>query len=178
MEIKHRFTRNMSLSRPPAVPIRSSSKRALERDIEHDLSKKHRLHKDIRVSRKRIKAKGSFDATYRAGHREVAGLELERHQLVRSISMKQFLIQGGCKGINNKWQSRSSVSMMTETTGMVAGFLMSMTPQSMCLAQAITRIYLNLSLSPSDYTFLRQLIAAFIYIPYNLQLAFSSKAAL
>ena len=178
MEIKHRFTRNISLFRPPAVSIRSSSKRALERDIEHDPGKKRRLCRDIRASRKRIKAKGSFDATYRAGHREVAGLELERHHLVRSISMKQFLIQGGCRGINNKWQSLSSLSMMTETTGMVAGFLMSTTPRSMCLAQAITRVNLNLSLSPSDYTFLRQLIAAFIYILYNLQLAFSSKAAL
>ena len=68
--------------------------------------------------------------------------------------------------------------MMTETTGIVAGFLMSTTPQSMCPAQAITRIYLNLRLSPSDYTFLRQLIAAFIYILHNLQLAFSSRAGL
>ena len=85
----------MSLSGPPAIPIRSSSKRALDQDIENDLGEKRRLEKEIQVSRKRIKAKGSFDATYWAGHKEVAGLELERHQLVRSISLQQFLIQGG-----------------------------------------------------------------------------------
>lgn len=139
MEIQHCFTLNMSPSEPPAVPIRSSSKRALERDIEHELGRKRRLYRDIRAGRKRLKANGSFDATYWAGHRKIAGLELERHQLVRSISMKQFLIQGRCKGINDKRQSRSSLSTMTETTGMVAGFLMSTTPQEQLYKKALLR---------------------------------------
>ena len=85
----------MSLSGPPAIPIRSSSKHALDQDVEHALGEKRRLDKEIQASRKRIKAKGSFDATYWARHKEVAGPELERNQLVRSISLQQFLIQGG-----------------------------------------------------------------------------------
>ena len=86
---------NMSQSGPPAIPIRSSSKRALDQGLENDLSEKRRVEKEIQASRKKIKVKGSFDAIYWAGHKEVAGLELERHQLVRSISLQQFLIQGG-----------------------------------------------------------------------------------
>lgn len=49
---------------------------------------------------------------------------------------------------------------MTETTGIVAGFLMSTTPQSTCPAQAFTRIYLGLGLSLSDHAILRQVIEA------------------
>ena len=49
----------------------------------------------MQASRKKIKAKGSFDTTYWEGHKEVAGLELEEHQLIRSTSFKQFLKQGG-----------------------------------------------------------------------------------
>ena len=85
----------MSSSGPPTIPIRSSSKRALDQDIEHNLGKKRRLDRAIQASRKKIKARGSFDATYWAGHKEAAGLELDRHQLLRSISFQHFLKQGG-----------------------------------------------------------------------------------
>ena len=43
------------------------------------------LHTKLEVQlrrRKRVKAKASFDASYWAGHKEVAALELKRHQLV------------------------------------------------------------------------------------------------
>ena len=40
----------MSQSGPPAIPIRSSSKRALDQDIENDLSEKRRLEKEIQAS--------------------------------------------------------------------------------------------------------------------------------
>ena len=85
----------MSLPGPPAIPVRTSSKRVLDRDIEDEQGQKRSVERDIDDRRKRIKAKGSFDATYWAGHQEVAALELKRHKLVKSISMKSFLVKGG-----------------------------------------------------------------------------------
>ena len=85
----------MSLPGPPAIPVRTSSKRVLDRDIEDEQGQKRSVERDIEAHRKRIKAKGSFDATYWAKHQEVAELELKRHRLVKSISMKSFLAQGG-----------------------------------------------------------------------------------
>ena len=85
----------MSLPGSPAIPVRTSSKRVLDRDVEDELGQKRKVERAIEASRKRIKTKGSFDATYWAVHKEVAALQLKRHRLVRSISMKQFLIQGG-----------------------------------------------------------------------------------
>ena len=38
---------------------------------------------------------GLFDETYRAGHKEVAELELKRHELVRNLSMNHFVMDGG-----------------------------------------------------------------------------------
>ena len=85
----------MSLPGPPAIPVRTSSKRVLDRDIEDDQGQKRSIERDIEARRKRIKAKGSFDATSWAGHQEVAALQLKRHRLVKQISMKSFLVQGG-----------------------------------------------------------------------------------
>ena len=85
----------MSLSGPPAIPVHTSSKRVLDRDIEDDQGQKRSIERDIEVRRKRIKAKGSFDATYWAGHQEVAALQLKSYRLVKKISLKSFLLQGG-----------------------------------------------------------------------------------
>ena len=85
----------MSLPGPPAIPVRTSSKRVLDRDIEDDQDQKRSIERDIEARRKRIKAMRSFDATYWAGHQEVAALQLKRHRLVKQITLKSFLVQGG-----------------------------------------------------------------------------------
>ncbi|KAK0513324.1 hypothetical protein JMJ35_004310 [Cladonia borealis] len=102
---------HVSLPGPPAIPVRTSSKRVLDRDIEDDLGQKRSVERDIEARRKRIKAKGSFDATYWAGHKEVAALELKRHQLVRKISMKQFLGQGG---EDEAWSEQDTAGTLRE----------------------------------------------------------------
>ena len=85
----------MSLPGPPLIPVRTSSKRVLDSDINDEQGQKRKVERDIEVRRKRIKAKGSFDATYWAGHQEVAALELESHKLFKSISKKSFVVKGG-----------------------------------------------------------------------------------
>ena len=85
----------MSQPRHPPIPDRTSSKRAFDQSIESDSQQKQIIEKEIQSRRKKIKAKGSFDAAYWAGHKEVAELQLQRHELVRKISFNQFLSSGG-----------------------------------------------------------------------------------
>jgi hypothetical protein len=54
----------MSLPTPFQIPERTSSKRALEQVIEHDLKEKKSFESAIYSRRKEIKAQGSFDAVY------------------------------------------------------------------------------------------------------------------
>lgn len=85
----------MSQPRHPPIPDRTSSKRAFDQSIESDSQQKQIIEKEIQSRRKKIKAKGSFDAAYWAGHKEVAELQLQRYELVRKISFNQFLSSGG-----------------------------------------------------------------------------------
>ncbi|KAL8660559.1 MAG: hypothetical protein Q9202_006413 [Teloschistes flavicans] len=73
----------------------SSSKRALESTIEVDKAAKETIEERIKLETKRIKAKGSFNATYWRGHKAVSDLHLERHRLLRKISQNEFKVQGG-----------------------------------------------------------------------------------
>ena len=85
----------MSQPGHPPIPDRTSSKRAFEQSIESDSQQKQIIDKEIQSRRKKIKARGSFDAKYWAEHKEVNELELQRHELVRKISFHQFLKSGG-----------------------------------------------------------------------------------
>ena len=85
----------MSQPGHPPIPDRTSSKRAFDQSIESDSQQKQSIEKEIQSRRKKIKARGSFDAKYWAEHKEVSELELQRHELVRKISLNQFLKSGG-----------------------------------------------------------------------------------
>ena len=95
----------------PQIPVRTSSKRALEQSIESDTKEKRDIEQAIQRRRKKIKAKGSFDAQYWAGHKEVVELELQRHELVRKISVSQFIREGGEK---NKWRDEEKAMILKE----------------------------------------------------------------
>ena len=77
----------MSQPWQPPIPDRTSSKRAFEQSIESDSHQKQSIEKEINRQRKKIKAKGSFDAQYWAGYKQVAELELRRFELVRKFSV-------------------------------------------------------------------------------------------
>ena len=99
----------MSPQFPPIIPERSSSKHALE--IASDLLKKRSIEKEIQEARKSIKVKGSFDANYWVGYKEVTDLELKRHELHRKISCNQFIVEGRPQ---NKWEDEPKAKILQE----------------------------------------------------------------
>lgn len=97
--------------RHPPIPDRTSSKRAFDQSIESDSQQKQSIEKEIQSRRKKIKARGSFDAKYWAEHKEVNELELQRHELVRKISLNQFLKSGGEE---TDWDSEDKAMTLRE----------------------------------------------------------------
>ena len=93
------------------IPVRTSSKRALSEEIKTDLEEKLKLDKEIKESRKRIKARGSFNAEYWADHNSVTSLELRRSSLHHSISRSSFII--GTAG-EKEWESTEEAKTIRE----------------------------------------------------------------
>ena len=98
------------MSHPP-IPDRTSSERAFEQSIESDSHQKRDIEREIQRQTKKLKAKGSFDAQYWAGHKAVAELELRRHELVEKISVSQFVKEGGEK---KNWRDEEKAMILKE----------------------------------------------------------------
>ncbi|MCJ1475997.1 hypothetical protein MMC13_004661 [Lambiella insularis] len=93
------------------IPDLSSSKRALDQEIQDDQHEKGDIEKRIQNSRKKIEARGSFDASYWTGHKEVTELELRRHALVRRICKNSFVLDGGKE---QEWSEQSKAKSLKE----------------------------------------------------------------
>ena len=104
---------NVTMSQPPHPPIpdRTSSKRALDQSVESDFQQKQCIEKEIQCRRKKIKTKVSFDVKYWAEHKQFNELELQRHELVRKISLNPFLKSGGEE---RDWDSEDKAMTLRE----------------------------------------------------------------
>ncbi|KAL8661211.1 MAG: hypothetical protein Q9202_005813 [Teloschistes flavicans] len=100
-----------SPSRPPTIPIRTSSKRAFESAIQADQAAKRSVEDKIKEETKKIKLQGSFNAVYWSHQKAVSDLQLERHSLVRKISKAEFELQGGEE---TQWEQDQKAILLRE----------------------------------------------------------------
>ncbi|KAL9599169.1 MAG: hypothetical protein Q9219_004036 [cf. Caloplaca sp. 3 TL-2023] len=104
-------TKRGILAMPPEIPSRISSKRALEDDLEQHREARKKVDKDIEKAQKKIKARASFDADYWYSHRVVSDKQLERHAIVKKISMVEFQLEGGTE---EDWESQETAAELRE----------------------------------------------------------------
>ena len=93
------------------IPLRTSSKRALSESVKADEAEKLKLDQEIKESRKKIKARGSFDAEYWADHHSVNSLELRRSNLRHKISKGSFITDAGGE---EEWEKTEEAKTIRE----------------------------------------------------------------